>query len=146
MIMIVSRPKDLSAGRSNIYHLANKVTDVNVFCKSAKHFTHVCVSEFRLKLGFVITTYISDKVLSLAFQTTQFCEETRMGLAHRNSCVCSCVCSRFYSAGIAVYVHDCILQEQLCMFMTILYRNSCVCSSLYCKGIAVYVHDCILQE
>ena len=59
MIMIVSRPKDLSAGRSNIYHLANKVTDVNVFCKSAKHFTHVCVSEFRL-----ITTYVSDRCLA----------------------------------------------------------------------------------
>ena len=84
MIMTVSCPKDLSAGRSNIYHLANKVTAVNVFCKSVKHFTHVCGSEFRL-----ITSYVSDKVFSLAFQTTQLCEETRMGLAHRNICVCS---------------------------------------------------------
>ena len=86
MIMTVSCPKDLSAGRSNIYHLANKVTAVNVFCKSVKHFTmFVC-----LNLGLLpLTSVVSDKVFSLAFQTTQLCEETRMGLAHRNSCVCS---------------------------------------------------------
>ena len=45
----------------------------------------------------------------------------------------TCVYSWFRSTGIAVYVHDSVLQEllcmfELCMFMIVFYRNRCICS------------------
>ena len=57
--MTVSCPKDLSVGHLNIYHLANKVTDVNVFVHQSD-ISHIFgVSESRL------TSYVSDEVVSI---------------------------------------------------------------------------------
>ena len=57
--MTVSCPKDLSVGHLNIYHLANKVTDVNVFVHQSDILHIFGVSESRL------TSYVSDEVVSI---------------------------------------------------------------------------------
>jgi len=57
--MTVSCPKDLSVGHLNIYHLANKVTDVNVLVHQTDILHIFGVSEFRL------TFYVSDEVVSI---------------------------------------------------------------------------------
>ena len=46
--MTVSCPKDLSVGHLNIYHLANKVTDLNVFVYQSDILHIFCVSEFQI--------------------------------------------------------------------------------------------------
>ena len=46
--MTVSCPNDLSVGHLNIYHLANKVTDVNVFVHQSDILHILGVSESRL--------------------------------------------------------------------------------------------------
>ena len=46
--MTVSCTKDLSVGHLNIYHLANKVTDVNVFVHQSDILHILGVSESRL--------------------------------------------------------------------------------------------------
>ena len=58
-IMTVSCPKDLSVGHLNVYHLANKVTDVNVFVHQSDILHIFGVSESRL------TSYVSDEVVSI---------------------------------------------------------------------------------
>ena len=55
--MTVSCPNDLSVGHLNIYHLANKVTDVNVFVHQSDILHILGVSESRL------TSYVSDEVV-----------------------------------------------------------------------------------
>ena len=57
--MTVSCPKDLSVGHLNVYHLANKVTDVNVFVHQSDILHIFGVSESRL------TSYVSDGVVSV---------------------------------------------------------------------------------
>ena len=55
--MTVSCPKDLSVWYLNIYHLANKATDVNVFVHQSDILHIFGVSESRL------TSYVSDEVV-----------------------------------------------------------------------------------
>ena len=57
--MTVSCPNDLSVGHLNIYHLANKVTDVNVFVHQSDILHIFGVSQSRL------TFYVSDEVVSI---------------------------------------------------------------------------------
>ena len=57
--MTVSCPKDLSVGHLNIYPLANKVTDVNVFVHQSDILHIFGVSESRL------TSYVSDEAVSI---------------------------------------------------------------------------------
>ena len=57
--MTVSCPKDLSTGHLNIYHLANKVTDVNVFVHQSDILHIFGLSESKL------TSYVSDEVVSI---------------------------------------------------------------------------------
>ena len=57
--MIVSCPKDLSVGHLYTYHLANKVTDVNVFVHQSDILHIYGLSESRL------TSYVSDEVVSI---------------------------------------------------------------------------------
>ena len=63
----VSCPKDLSVGHLNIYHLANKVTDVNVFVHQSD-------------ILYIFDVSLTSVTRWLAFQIIQFCEETRMNL------------------------------------------------------------------
>lgn len=77
--------KDLSVGHLNVYHLANKVPDVNVFL-SQLNFLHIFgVSESRL------TSVVSDEVLMIP----NYSILRRDGNGHGHT-------------GIAVYVHDSI--------------------------------------
>ena len=79
--MTVSCHKDLLVGHLNIYHLANKVTDVNVF-----DILHIFgVSESRL------TSYVSDEVVSIPNYSVLRRDADEPG-----------------QSGIAVYVHDSI--------------------------------------
>ena len=72
--MTVSCPKDLSVGHLNIYHLANKVTDVNVFVHQSDILHFFFFFFLCLNLG-------SDEVTRwLAFQIIQSHEGTRMNL------------------------------------------------------------------
>ena len=57
--MTVSYPKDLSVGHLNIYHLADKVTDVNVFVHQSDILHIFGVSESRL------TSYVSEEMVSI---------------------------------------------------------------------------------
>ena len=57
--MTVSCPNDLSVGHLNIYHLADKVTDVNVFVHQSNMLHIFGVSESRL------TSYFSDELVSI---------------------------------------------------------------------------------
>ena len=83
--MTVSCPKDLSVGHLNIYHLANKVTNVNVFVHQSDSLHIFGVSESRL------TSYVSDEVVSIP-----------------NYSVLRRYAGEPGHAGIEVYVHDSI--------------------------------------
>ena len=83
--MTVSCPKDLSVGHLNIYHLANKVTDVNVFVHQSDILHIFGVSESRL------TSYVSDEVVSIPHYSIVGRDADEPG-----------------HAGIAVYVHNSI--------------------------------------
>ena len=81
----MSCPKDLSVGHLNIYHLANKVTDVNVFVHQSDILHILGVSESRL------TSYASDEVVSVP-----------------NYSVLRRYADEPGHTGIAVYVHNSI--------------------------------------
>ena len=70
--MTVSCHKDLLVGHLNIYHLANKVTDVNVFVHQSDILHIFGVSESGLPL--------TSMKRCLSFQIIQFCEGTQMNL------------------------------------------------------------------
>ena len=72
--MIVSCPKDLSVGHLNIYHLANKVTDVNVFVYQSD-ILHI----------FGVSESLTSVTRWLAFQIIQSYEGTRMNLGIQGS-------------------------------------------------------------
>ena len=74
--MTLSCPKDLSVGHLNIYHLANKVTYVNVFVHQTFYTFLVC-----LNLGLPLTSVTRW----LAFQIIQSYEGTRMNLGMQGS-------------------------------------------------------------
>ena len=79
--MTVSCPKDLSVGHLNIYHLANKVTDVNVFVHQSDILHIFGVSESRH----------SDEMVSIPNYSILRRDADEPG-----------------HAGIAVYVHSSI--------------------------------------
>ena len=79
--MTVSCPKDLSVGHLNVYHLANKVTDVNVFVHQSDILHIFGVSESRH----------SDEVVSIPNYSILRRDADEPG-----------------HAGIAVYVHSSI--------------------------------------
>ena len=83
--MTVSCPKDLSVGHLNIYHLTNKVTDVNVFVHRSDILHIFGVSESRL------TSYVSDEVVSIPNYSILRRDADEPG-----------------HTGIAVYVHNSI--------------------------------------
>ena len=83
--MTVSCHKDLLVGHLNIYHLANKVTNVNVFVHQSDSLHIFGVSESRL------TSYVSDEVVSIP-----------------NYSVLRRYAGEPGHAGIEVYVHDSI--------------------------------------
>ena len=83
--MTVLCPKDLSVGHLNIYHLANKVTDVNVFVHQSDILHIFGVSESRL------TSYVSDEVVSILNYSILRRDADEPG-----------------RTGIAVYVHNSI--------------------------------------
>ena len=83
--MTVSCPKDLSVGHLNIYPLANKVTDVNVFVHQSDILHIFGVSESRF------TSYVSDEVVSIL-----------------NYLILRRDADEHGHAGIAVYVHNSI--------------------------------------
>ena len=83
--MTVSCLKDLSVGRLNIYHFANKVTDVNVFVHQSDIFHIFGVSESRLP------SYVSDEVVSIPNYSILRRDADEPG-----------------HTGIAVYVHNSI--------------------------------------
>ena len=83
--MTVFCPKDLSVGHLNIYHLANKVTDGNVFVHKSDILHIFGVSESRL------TSYVSDGVVSVPNYSILRRDADEPGYA-----------------GIAVYVHNSI--------------------------------------
>ena len=83
--MTVSCPNDLSVGHLNIYHLANKMTDVNVFVHQSDILHILGVSESRL------TSYVSDEVVSVPNYSILRRDADEPG-----------------HTGIAVYVHNSI--------------------------------------
>ena len=83
--MTVSCPNDLSVGHLNIYHLANKVTDVNVFVHQSNILHIFGVSES------MFTSYVSDEVVSIPNYSILRRDADEPGRAR-----------------IAVYVHNCI--------------------------------------
>lgn len=83
--MCTVSPSDLTLGHLNIFHLENKVTDVNVFLDQARMHHIFGVTESRL------SSNVSDELLEIPNYT----------IFRRDSTVSG-------HTGIAVYIHDCI--------------------------------------
>ena len=78
--MSVVHTKDLSVGHLDIYHLANKVTDVNVFLSQSNVLHSFGVSETRL------TSHVSDFMLRIPKYSAK---RLKCNRAYGNGCVCS---------------------------------------------------------